>query len=463
MKNYLVKAIAMTLTVFLLIAAASACGKSNSDDEVVETKIVEGEVEGTGETNSSTKQEASGGSSGTPAKVSDPSISNVPSNLKGTTIRYFYWWDPKQQMEKEAIAAFEKKTGIKVVTEVGNYSTFTTELAAKIAAGNSPDIVRLLSNAMYQVKCLQPVTNSGYDFSDDFWWKKLMKDYTYDGKCYAVNATPKNAAILDTYMIYYNKRALKQAEIEDPYQLWKKDHSKWTWSKLWSMCEEFCAANNNKSGYYGISFQYNNAYVRMFGCSNYDYDSSKGKWVNNMKSAELEKRWKELLTYNSKKLSAINHDAQSFQRAKILFDGAGPFAARTRDQTHKSLKDRKELGVVPIPSDSPYQLLYEYTAFGIPQGAKNAAAVPYYLRYVLDKKNYDLNKVYYDVQAKDVVEYTLSYPDNKYFFGENEIYDMRQALVNGTPDQVKSTLASYYGRIQDAVDSSNDQIKYLSK
>ena len=35
-----------------------------------------------------------------------------------------------------------------------------------------------------------------------------------------------------------------------------------------------------------------------------------------------------------------------------------------------------------------------YTAFGIPQGAKNAEAVPYYLRYVLDRNNYDQSHVY---------------------------------------------------------------------
>lgn len=477
-----VRSMAMILAVIMLLTVMCSCKDSkatSSDDEMLGSEIVTiiddeenstgnsgGESNQGGTIQSNPTQNASGGGNNNKpvnASSSDKFLESMPKNLRGTTLKFFYWWDPKTQMEKEAIAEFEKKTAIKVVTEVGSYSQFTTELAAKIASGNSPDMVRTLSNAMYQVKNLQPITNSGYDFKDDFWWSKLMKDYSYNGKCYAVNAKPSKAAVLDTYMIYYNKRALRAADLEDPYKLWKKDPSKWTWSKLWKMCEDFLAANGNKSGYYGISFQYNNAYVRMFGCANYDYNSKTGKWENYMDSPELAKRWSELITYNTRGLSAVNHETAAFQRAKILFDGAGPFASRKRDQTHQTLKDRGELGVVPIPTDTPYQLLYEYTAFGIPQGAKNVAAVPYYLRYVLDKSNYDLDKVYFDAQAKDVVEYTLSQADSKYFFGENEIYDCRQALVNSSADQVKSVLTQYKGVIQESVDTSNEQIKYLAK
>ncbi len=486
MANLSIKLISAIVAIAMVASLFCSCGQKtpvdSSSEWVGEEEVLVEEVidSPTGDTNTTSANKNTGTASNNKVTSSadktssvvtqkidasscDSFIASMPQNLKGSTLTYFYWWDPKTQIEKDAIAAFEKKTGITVKTEIGSYKTFQTELAAKIAAGNSPDMVRLLSNAMYQIKCLQPITNSGYDFSDDIWWKKLKNDYTFDGKTYAVNIRPKDAAILDTYMIYYNKRALKAADMKDPYQIWKNNPSDWTWNKLWSMCEEFVNANNNKSGYYGIAFQYNNAYVRMFGCANYDYNPATGKWENYMSSPELAKRWSELISYNTKGLSAVNNDATSFQRAKILFNGAGPFAARVGDQTHQVLKDRGELGVVPLPTDTPYQLLYEYTAFGIPQGAKNAAAVPYYLRYVLDKNNYNLDKVYIDAQAKDVVEHTLSYADDKYFFGENELSELRQKLVAGTADQVKSTLESYEGKIQESVDSSNEQIKYLSK
>ena len=71
-----------------------------------------------------------------------------------------------------------------------------------------------------------------------------MKDYTFNGKCYAVNLN--DSAISDVSVIYYNKKALQDAEMEDPYQIWKKNPKAWTWEKFWSMCEQFVNANKNR-------------------------------------------------------------------------------------------------------------------------------------------------------------------------------------------------------------------------
>ena len=85
-----------------------------------------------------------------------------------------------------------------------------------------------------------------------------MKDYTFNGKCYAVNLN--DSAISDVSVIYYNKKALQDAEMEDPYQIWKKNPKAWTWEKFWSMCEQFVNANKNKSGYSGATFEYGDSY-----------------------------------------------------------------------------------------------------------------------------------------------------------------------------------------------------------
>lgn len=482
MKKFYLRSMSLLLAVILLVVCGCSCGKreTSSDASAV---IIGSQIEEYEDVTNSNGDGASsrtdnnqkggnivsgnsggsgGGSGGVPASNADEFLKKMPQNLRGTTLTYFYWWDPYTQMEGDTIKAFTKKTGIKVKTEVGSYSTFTTELAAKIAAGNSPDIVRLLSNALYQVKALQPVTNSGYDFSDDIWWKKLMKDYTFNGKTYAVNIRPKDTAILDTTLVYYNKRALRAAGLEDPYNLWKKSPEKWTWAKLWSMCEEFLAANGNKPDYYGVTFQYTNAYVRMFGAANYDYNSKTGKWENGLTNPEFAKRWSEYISLSQKRFTTIEHNGDAYQRAKILFNISGPFAARKKDQTQATLKERKEMGTVPLPTDTPYQLLYEYTAFGIPQGAKNIAAVPYYLRYVLDKSSYDLNEVYYDAQARDAVDFTMTFADDKYFFGENDIATLTYSLINGSPDQVNSTVASYVGMVDGICEGVNGQLGYLS-
>lgn len=474
MTEKLIRTVAAILSAVMLMSVVCACNKSKggeSSETELDTQYTEWEDVGDNESessntsdNSSIQSNASSSKNNSVSTDYDTStkegfIASMPEKLRGTTLTYFYWWDPYGQMEKEAIEEFTKKTGIKLKTEVGSYSNFQTELAAKIAAGNSPDMVRLLSNAMYQIKCLQPITNSGYDFSDDIWWDKLMADYTYNGKCYAVNIKPSSASILDTYVCYYNKRALKAADLQDPYTIWKNDPSKWNWSKFWSMCEEFLVANNNKTGYSGVSFGFHNLYARMHGYANYDYNSKTGKWENLMDKPGLASAWSEYLTYASKGLVSLT--GSSMESGKTLFCFHGPFYARTRDENLKALRESGNLGIAPIPTDTPYEVLYEYTAFGIPQGAKNKAAVPYYLRWVLDKSSYNLNDVYYSKEAVEVMEHTLSFKDEKYFWGENSIYAMEAALIDGTADQVKTTIKSYYGVIQNSVDDSNAAIGKL--
>lgn len=203
-----------------------------------------------------------------------------------------------------------------------------------------------------------------------------------------------------------------------------------------------------------------NAYNRMLGGFYYDYDSSAGKWVNLLTSKKTVDSWVDRVDKWSKRWLTETPGYAGLERGKLLFLGHGPYACRVGDTNFESMKKAGTLGVVPLPSDSPYYPLYEYTAFGIPQGAKNAEAVPYYLRYVLDKNNYDQSHIYESEKMRKAVEYSVG--RNNLVFGENEFYELRTALLGGTPDQVKATLDSYKGVIQEIVDRENEKITYMS-
>lgn len=411
---------------------------------------------GSGQT--STGNGNSGGSSQTTSLTRDQVIASMPKSLKGTTLTYMYWWDPKTQMEGEAIEKFEKATGITVKTIVASYSDFQSQLAARIAADSAPDLVRLLGNQSWQITALQPITNSGFDFNDSAWDSNLMKDFTFNGKTYAANL--KNSAISDVAVIYYNMKALDEAEMEDPYTIWKKNPSKWTWAKFWDMCDEFVSANKNKSGYAGTTFEYGDAYVRAMGGGSYTYDSAKGKYVSIIKNSETESGWKTTLEAIENGWLLAEHDETKFDQGKVLFLWSGPFSARKLDSRQKALKDRNRLGVVPLPTDSKVQTMYEYTAFGIPQGAKNAAAVPYYLRYVLDQSSYDMNNVYYNSKAREVVDYACS-AENR-FYGNGNVDGFLKALVSSGSNQVKSVIDSYSAATEEFVKQENERTKLLS-
>ena len=442
---------------------------SNNNNTSSQQNNAASEKEETTDNNSQAQNSSEANSSETNSKVEntapsgetslsrDEFIAKMPANLKGKTLTYMYWWDAKKQMDGEAIAKFEKATGVTVKTEVASYTDFQTQLTAKIAAQKSPDLVRLIGNQTWQITALQPITNSGYDFKDKAWDQELLKDFTFNGSIYAANL--KDSAISDVAVIYYNVKALEDADMEDPYDLWKK--GKWTWDKFWDMCDEFVAANRNKSGYAGATFEYGDAYVRSLGGSCYYYDGNKSKVVNNMSNSATEQGWKTTLDAIDKGWLLANHDETKFDQGKVLFFWSGPFSARRLDDRQKALKERNRLGVVPLPTDSKYQVMYEYTAFGIPQGSKNAAVVPYYLRYVLDKSSYDMNKVYYNDKSREVIDYACSLTNR--FYGNGTVTGFTAKLYESGANQVKSVINSYKDSAQDFVNGENDRIKLFSK
>ncbi len=484
-KSFLKKMIALMLSVCIVLSLSSCVERtvveeySDEDSQVTDSQSDDANVESNEATTSETSKvdsatgstATSGTNSNKPATSSNSQsktttsltkaqvMAKMPKSLKGTTLTYMYWWDPKNQMEGEAIKKFEKETGIKVKSIVVPYNDFQQELAARIAANQAPDLVRLLGNQSWQISSLQPITNSGFNFNDSAWDQQLMKDYTFNGNIYATNL--KKSAISDVAVIYYNKKALEEADMEDPYTIWKKNPSKWTWKKFWSMCDEFVAANRKQSGYAGATFEYADAYVRSLGGGCYSFDASKGKFVNILGKKATSDGWKVTLDAIERGWLLNSHDETKFDQGKVLFFWSGPFSARKLDARQKALKDRNRLGVVPLPTDSQYQVMYEYTAFGIPQGAKNAAAAPYYLRYVLDQSSYNMDNVYYNAQAREVVDYACSKTNR--FYGNGTVDGLRDALYAGGSKQVDSVLKSYQGAVQDFVNKDNERIKLFSK
>jgi len=397
--------------------------------------------------------------SGKPTSLTrDQVIANMPKELKGTTITMFFWEDLKDTICKNAILEFEAKTGIKVKTLIGTKDSYTSQIAAKITAGQSPDIVKVLDGTSGNLNNLQPLNNTGFNFNDTAWDSWMSSMFTRNGKLYAT--TVKYTPITNTGIILYNKKALRKAEMEDPYEIWKKDPSKWTWDKLWSMCDEFLTANRNREGYYGISFGVLDAYPRAFGATLWDYSPTAGKFVSNMKSAEVAKRYEILVNAVEKKWAAPASNGTAFTMGHILFSFSFSSQAELGNTISDSLGDN--LGYAPIPTDSTYQPGYEYNVWGIPVGAKNAAAVPYYMRYVFAPESYDLNNFYKTEQAKEVCQ-SMIHNGKQDCYGYGWTWSIWNQMTNGTSSQVKTILDANVGTIEDKCFVENDAMLSLSK
>ena len=471
-KSNLLRLSSAILSLAFVISAAG-CKSSNgktvsseivwTEEEIVESGNNSGSSSqgGASESQADSKTSSASGSK-TPSNASRQAfIESMPSKLKKTTIKVLFWDDLRNTVYKSALKEFQEKTGIKVEFEIASKSVFDQQLASRISAGKSPDLVKVIENNVSNVSNLQPITASGYDFNDSCWDTEIKRDFTFNGKCYAINV--KDSPNRNIAILLYNKKALKRANMtaDDPYTVWKKNPSAWTWSKVWSMCDNFVKANNNREGYYGITFGVEDGYPRCFKGTLWRYDSSKGKVVNCIKNNETVKAYETIVDAISKKWSTSTFDNQSFEAGKVLFSYSYSSISEKDNGGNSALIEAGNLGFVPIPTDSTVQPLFEYAAYGIPVGAKNAAAVPYLLRYIFSPDSVDSNSFYVNNEAKTVVEAMIK--RGNFFFGNGYNYQIWQELISGTSSNVKSVLDSYSGQIDSTVAENNSNIAKLNK
>ncbi|GEM_PF-977602 len=389
----------------------------------------------------------------------DQFLAKMPAELKGTTLTFFFWEDLHHTAYKGAVEAFEKKTGITLKTEIANKAEYYSQLAARITAGQSPDLVKVIENNIGNITNLQPITNSGYDFNDIGWDKELMHDFTYNGRIYATNV--QNTPNRNMAVMLYNKRALSRAKLEAPYEIWKKNPADWTWDKVWEMCEDFRTAMGNKDGYYGITFGVEDGYPRSFGAAFFRYDPSQGKFISLMKKSETAKRYEILVDAVNNQLSTSVWDSVGFEQGKVLFNWGYSSTLEKDNTTYAAMKKSGILGFVPTPTDSTEQPLFEYCAYGIPVGSKNAKAVPYFLRYAFAPETNDLDNFYISEEAREVCESMIK--KGNFYFANGYNYSIWQQMLQGTASNVKAILDSNAGMIDDTVAIANMQLTNLPK
>lgn len=423
-------------------------------------------------TSSAVASNETSSSSVTPSKATnltrDQVMAKMPAKLKNTTIKYVSWDDPRVAMEKDAIKEFEQKTGIKLEVEIMGLGTIPDTVAARIAAGNSPDLVRCDEAYPFVCKNFQPITNLGYDFNDNAWDKDLMSYYTYNGLTYSMQL--KDTPFTPVALFFYNKKALSRAEMEDmdPYTIWKNNPADWTWDKFWSICDTFLKRNNNKDGYYGAVFSgtYLYAYLRCFGLTNMDYNPAKGKFETMLQNPEFVKRTEILADCIQKKYVTQGSAADDFQMGRTLFCWNWMINLQADNTYFAELKKTNSLGVVPIPTDSTKQVLYQHYGHGVPVGAKNGEAVPYFIRYIQDRKSYNVNNMYTVEHAAEVVEWSISRgrANKNFYVGTGiHIYNFTSKILVSPSAQVKSICDTCAPEFEAVATDFNNAIATLPK
>lgn len=434
MKTTLLKimCLALALVMVLGVAGCKSTAKTNGDDSFSEDAgdfdIGGGTDNSGGDT--SLNDDVSDASSGTTTKAAIPNadslsfnqlVAQMPSSLRGTTV-YMYNWNPVKDYGADSVVTnFEKLTGIKVKWEAGGYDDYDQKIAAMINAGNSPDIIRFRDSNIHRMYLCQDIkAATGFDFAGNIWDQKVNSQYVVKKKLYAVNR--KDTLFNQPYVMIYRKSMIEKYKFEDPYVLWKS--GKWTWDAFINILK-----STKDSTFTGDPWRTSMGidYYYFLGKNLIRFDGS--KFVNDLMSKDLSAAVKKLCDYRkSGYTSSAMRMPKDFENGSVLFQTYSAIATR-RTNTSANIVQSKaddDLYCVPIPTikgAENIQLFSELEAYGIPKGAKNPAAVYYFLRYFLDAANYDANTFFCNKQAYEV--YKASMAKQTYFVaGDNALLDV---------------------------------------
>ncbi len=341
-------------------------------------------------------------------------LASMPKKLRGTKLTMYNWNPATEYTGAPAVMEeFKKQTGIEVTWNTISHSIYFTKLPAIIASGeNIPDMARIGYSDLDFVQNMQPLSVSKYDFTDEAWDQNMMKTLTFGGKTYGT--TLQNTHISGVYVMFYNKAVIDKYNYEDPYKLWKA--GKWNWDKYLSMCED---AKDDGMNFGSVGEGHMKSYISSYGLVNIYYN---GKMMaSNWNTPEWLKAHQIIG-------DLYNKDGLFGRGQAELFDAAGcPFYigttvhARNKNSYFGTLKGNKTLYFVPVPEHPElgkyYQGYGEIEAYGIPKGAKNVEAVPYFLRFFLDGANYTLDTYFGNKQNLEVYNWCMNQPNKVVSWG----------------------------------------------
>ncbi len=393
----------------------------------------------------------------------------MPANLKGSTIVFFNWNELNSITDaQKAVNAFTKDTGVKVDYQVGNYQTYVTEIAAMQAAKKAPDVVRMKDLNPALLAMLQPLSKTGYDFSDAAWDQDVMTRYSYKGVSYATNMV--NTVMQQPDVLLYNKKLLSKYGLDDmdPYALWKK--GQWNYDKF----VEVLTAFKDEAGDSYLPFSYfkSQSFAQLQGSDFVLYTENGFK--NNVTDPKLTDGLRKMIQLREDGLISENgaYQRQAFEAGNVLFFHDAIIGARKTHFYFTSLKAEGTLGIVPLPQigNTYTQLFAELEAYAVPIGAKNAAAVPYFLRYWLDADNYNVNQFFTNKIALEVYNHCMKQKNRlmTYNYGyvmtnENGFGDKLASIMRSTAAGVATHLNSMKNELESAVRGTNRILDKLQK
>lgn len=368
---------------------AGGSGNSNSGGGTSQGAASDGKTSG-GKNNSSTvKVDNSEGEKLQP--IGNP-YGSIPSDVKGSTVKFATWIDHKSNVETaQVIKNFESKTGIKVEIVNVAQNGYMTKLVSMIASNKAPDV--FVDNMEFPVslKIAQPVNNY-INSKDSVWSKSHMKYGTINGKIYVVNG--ENVCWNFVNGLFFNKKVAEENGIKTPYDY--RDENNWNWDTMRQYMKDYTSIPGEYyGGYIAVDELAKSAGTSLVKYNNGTFSSGIGD-SNLTKAIQVYADIKK----NGYMMDSTHH-VYLKNGAQGLFTGTSWQLMRSainwRDTGEDEVRfDIDNFGFIeyPGPKGGKAYAPQNTRGYGICKGSSNPKGAGYFLRWFLDGTNYDFDTVY---------------------------------------------------------------------
>ena len=402
------KIICLVFALALMVSVMSACGSDKNKNPSTSSTADGSSEEGTVSFLTPSVDPGS--------IYADPNWSpytNMPASSKGATVRVAHWTDLTQSaFFSSPLKTIYNDIGINVEMYLVKNDGYVNEIMTKLAAGDIPDVFKTNEyNAAFPVtlQIAAPVNKvSSVDLNDPIWDQTMLKSATIDGNTYYLTTIGYPGT--NGNVVFFNKRLFEENSIKSPTEYYAE--GTWSWDNFLKCSKEIKMLGSN----------YHGAYVNMevlagsVGASITKYDFNTHQFTSGLDDPELLKAYQWF----------ANSRAQGLLDANLLHFLDGKAGLYVYDGTHGLQKDGKWKNMDPNDIGFTYLPSFEegkngvfssiYGALGIIDGAPNADAAGYFIRYYMDPKNWDLENAFITVESGNFFFEIIKTPSSDKYF-----------------------------------------------
>lgn len=379
---------------------------------------------------------------------------------KGKTVKVLSWWNLSND-EKKRIDTFTSKYGINIKLIKTDWANYQSKLAGLITSGSSPDLCSLSAEyfPMAVIKNrVQPIDTSFWNLKEDTALdKKLMEQFSWDGKYYGVNI--KGSMFGERAVIFYNKSLFQNKGIKTPYDEYIAGN--WNWDTFANAAKKL---SDSEKGVYGFGDRSYNAINWLLSNDTDLVLLNDSKIKNNLTAQKVKTSFgfiSDLIASGCVKTEATSDDFLSGKIAMFALGSSSMWKTGTIATTMKSA-----WGVAPFPSPKGQKSIVanDGSMWAFPVNAKNVGAANYFIRYFLDPSNAEENpcandectRVFNDISHTENIRTCFS-KGLISFNNADDFYAILRCRLKGKND-IPVYLQSYVKTVDESIKSAVNEL-----